>query len=103
MPVFGYKRTFREVRQRVRFTPESGHSEAQERLGLKKRTLNVCFAPDSGRKWLSRGMPAFDPKRTFAVLGVFGLSHERLRRCYGLAPAHCIPGAGAVSLMRADL
>jgi hypothetical protein len=25
---------------------------------------NVCFTPNSGRKWLCRGMSAFDPKRT---------------------------------------
>ena len=34
-----------------RFTPESRHSEAPERVGLKKRTLDVCFAPKSGRNW----------------------------------------------------
>ncbi len=46
----GYKRTFRGLHNYVRFTPESGHSEAQERLGLKKRTSNVCFAPESGHR-----------------------------------------------------
>jgi hypothetical protein len=53
------------VRQRVRFTPESGHSDALERIGLEKRTLNVCFTPNSGHKWVWRWMSAFDPKRTF--------------------------------------
>ncbi len=64
MSAYGYKQTFGEVRQRVRFTPESGHSEAQEHFGLKKRTLDVRSTPDSGRKWLWRGMSASDPKRT---------------------------------------
>ena len=63
MSAFGYKRTFRGSLQNVRFTPESGHSEAQEWVGLKKRTSNVCLTPDSGRKWLWCGMSAYDPKR----------------------------------------
>ncbi len=29
MSAYGYKQTFGEVRQRVRFTPESGHSEGK--------------------------------------------------------------------------
>ncbi len=41
----------------------------QERFGLKKRTLNVRFTPNSGHKWLWRGMSAFDPKRTLVKLG----------------------------------
>ena len=49
MSAYGYKQTSRGSRQRVRFTPESGHSEAEERFGLKKRTLDVRFAPKSGR------------------------------------------------------
>ncbi len=36
------------------------------RFGFKKQTFNVCFAPESGRKWLCRGMSAFDPKRTLS-------------------------------------
>jgi hypothetical protein len=39
MTAYGYKRTFLGVRQRVRFTPDSRQSDAQERLGLKKRTF----------------------------------------------------------------
>ncbi len=39
MSAYGYKQTFRGQLANVRFTPESGHSEAQERLGLKKRSL----------------------------------------------------------------
>ncbi len=65
MSAHGYKRTCGEVRERVRFTPQSGHSEAQEQLGLKERTLDVCFTPRSGHKWLRRWMSAYDPKRTF--------------------------------------
>ncbi len=68
MSATGYKRTYSGQLANVRFTPESGHSEAQERLGLKKRTLDVRFAPKSGHKWLWRGMSAFDPKRTLAQL-----------------------------------
>ncbi len=37
-------------------------------LGLKERTLDVRFAPESGHKWLSLRMSAFDPKRTFVGL-----------------------------------
>ncbi len=33
----------------------------QERFGLKKRTLDVRLAPESGHKWLCRGMSAFEP------------------------------------------
>ncbi len=64
MSAFGYKQTSSGQLANVRFTPESGHSEAQERLGLKKRTSDVRFAPNSGRKWLCRGMSAYDPKQT---------------------------------------
>jgi hypothetical protein len=68
MSAFGYKRTSSPYLANVRFTPESGHSQAQERFGLKKQTLNVCFTPKSGHKWLWRGMSAFDPKRTFSAV-----------------------------------
>ncbi len=64
----GYKQTFQTHPANVRFTPESGHPEAQERVGLKKRTSNVRSTPKSGRKWLWRGMSAFDPKRTCPAL-----------------------------------
>ncbi len=37
---------------------------AQERLDLKKRTLDVRFTPESGRKWVTEFMSAFNPKRT---------------------------------------
>ncbi len=60
----GYKRTCGGAWKKVRFTPESGHSEAPERVGLKKRTLDVCLTPDSGRRWVGRWMSAYDPKRT---------------------------------------
>ncbi len=49
MSASGYKRTFGVWLANVRFTPNSGHSEAQERFGLKKQTLDVCLAPNSGR------------------------------------------------------
>jgi hypothetical protein len=48
MSAYGYKQTYGEVHQRVRFTLNSGHSDEQERFGLKKRTLDVCLAPSSG-------------------------------------------------------
>ncbi len=67
MSASGYKQTCGEVRQRVRFTPVSGHSEAQERVGLKKQTFNVRLAPNSGHKGLWRWMSAYDPKRTLAT------------------------------------
>ncbi len=71
MSAFGYKRTYSGQLANVRFTPESGHSEAQERVGLKKRALDVRFAPKSGHKWLGRGMSAYDRNPTFMVLALF--------------------------------
>ncbi len=53
MSAYGYKRTCGGVSRRVRFTRESRHSEVQERLGLKKRTLRV-----------TEFMSAYDPKRS---------------------------------------
>ncbi len=47
MSASGYKRTCGAVCQRVRFTPESGHSDAQERVRLKMRTSKVRFTPES--------------------------------------------------------
>ncbi len=67
MSAYGYKRTLWDRASNVRFTPESGHSDAQERVGLKKRTLDVRFAPESRHKWLWRGMSAYDPKRTLSI------------------------------------
>ena len=64
MSAFGYKQTSRGLGQNVRFTPKSGHSEAQERVGLKKRTLDVCFAPESRRKWVIVFMSAYDLERS---------------------------------------
>ena len=55
------------MRQRVRFTPESGHPEAQERSRLKKRSSDVRLTPKSGRKWVWRWTSASDPKATFAT------------------------------------
>jgi hypothetical protein len=43
MSASGYKQTLWGRASKVRFAPESRHSEAQERVGLKKRALNVCF------------------------------------------------------------
>ncbi len=68
MSASGYKQTYSGQLANVRFTPESGHSETQERLGHKKRTLDVCFTPESGRKWVTVFMSAYDPKRTLSVL-----------------------------------
>ena len=59
----------------VRVTPESPlfprkrTSSAQERFGLKKRTLDVCLTPDTGRKWVAVFLSANDPKRTLMLLG----------------------------------
>ncbi len=61
MSAFGYKQTCGGVSQSVRCTPESGHTEAQERLGLKKRTLDVRLTPESGRNWVTEFMSAYDP------------------------------------------
>ncbi len=67
MSASGYKQTSRGQLANVCFTPKSGHSEARERVGLKKRTLDVRLAPNSGHKWPWCGMSAFDPKRTLAI------------------------------------
>jgi hypothetical protein len=48
MSASGYKQTYSGQLVNVRFTPNSGHSDEQERFGLKKRTLDVCLAPSSG-------------------------------------------------------
>ncbi len=71
MSASGYKRTYSGQLANVRFTPNSGHSEAQERVGLKKRALDVRFAPKSGHKWLGRGMSAYDRNPTFMVPALF--------------------------------
>ncbi len=68
MSACGYKQTLKGLRDYVRFTPESGHSDAQKRIGLKKQTLDVCFTPKSGHKCPGRGMSAYDPKRTLVKL-----------------------------------
>ncbi len=69
MSASGYKRTYSELLANVRFTPNSGHSEAPERVGRKKQTLDVRLAPKSGRKWVAEVMSASDPKRTFKTTG----------------------------------
>ncbi len=69
MSASGYKRTLWSAAWSVRFAPKSRHSDAQERLGLEKRTLDVRLAPKSGHKRVCRGMSAFDPKRTFTASG----------------------------------
>jgi hypothetical protein len=79
MSAHGYKQTFQGVSQNVRFTPESRHSAAQERFGLKKRKSDVRLAPNSGHKWLGRGMSAFDPKRTLRVMLDVGESKRQPR------------------------
>ncbi len=61
MTAYGYKQTCGQVSDYVRFTPVSGHSEAQERGGLKKRTLDVRLTPNSGLIRVWRGMSAYDP------------------------------------------
>ena len=61
MSAYGYKRTLWGSALNVRFTPESRHSEAEERFGLKKRTLDVRFTPKSGRNWVAEFMSAYDP------------------------------------------
>ncbi len=44
--------------------PQKQTLAALQSFGLKKRTSEVRFTPESGHKWLGRGMSAFDPKRT---------------------------------------
>ncbi len=68
MSASGYKRTSRGQLANVRFTPESRHLDEQERAGLKKRTLDVRFTPESGRNWVIGSMSAYDPKRTIVTL-----------------------------------
>ncbi len=68
MSASGYKQTYGGVSDYVRFTPESGHSEVQERLGLKKQTSDVRYYPESGRKWVTVFMSANDPKRTSSMM-----------------------------------
>ncbi len=67
MTAYGYKQTSRGSLHYVRFTPKSRHWRAPKQLGLRKRTLDVRLAPNSRRKWVGRGMSAFDPKRTFVT------------------------------------
>ncbi len=80
MSASGYKQTFAGSRLSVRFAPESGHSEAQQRVGLKKRTFDVRLTSDTGRKWVAEFLSAYDPKRT--LRGVY--IHPRC--CRILAP-----------------
>ncbi len=61
MSACGYKQTFSGQFANVCFTPNSGHSEAQERVGLKKRTFDDRFTPDTGRKWVAEFLSANDP------------------------------------------
>jgi hypothetical protein len=44
----GYKQTFWGGDDEVRFDPKSRLTEVQERAGLKKQTLDVRLAPESG-------------------------------------------------------
>ena len=71
MSASGYKRTCGGLRDYVRFAPNSGHSEAQARFGLKKQTLNVRLAPDSGRKWVTEVMSATRPIADIDALGAY--------------------------------
>ncbi len=71
MSAYGHKRTLWDHASNVRFAPVSGHSDAQERLGLKKRTSNVRLAPNSRHKWVYGWMSAFDPKRTLAAVDAY--------------------------------
>ncbi len=64
----GYKRTLSARRLSVRFAPESRHSDARNRLGLKKRTLDVRYYPESGRNWVWLEMSASDPLRTLPAV-----------------------------------
>ncbi len=47
MSASGFKQTYRWQLANVRFTPESRHSEAQEQVGLKKRTFATLRHPPS--------------------------------------------------------
>ncbi len=74
MSAYGYKRTCGGVSDYVRFNSESRHSEAQERFGLKKRTLDVRLAPKSGhpRGWSHNRSPT--PKSHTSVIPVTSAS-----------------------------
>ncbi len=52
-------------------------------MGFKKRTLDVCLAPASGRKWVTEFMSAFDPKRTFVAPAKRQLNPTLSTTCLG--------------------
>ncbi|MEE9221601.1 MAG: hypothetical protein V3U34_08770, partial [candidate division NC10 bacterium] len=66
MSGYGYKRKSGACRHYVRFAPNTGHSSAD--VGFSPDY--VCLSPNSGRKWVREFESAFDPKPTFAALGV---------------------------------
>ncbi len=67
MSASGYKRTLLGRVSEVRFTPNTRHSEVQERFALKKRTLNVCLTPDSGRNRVWCWRSVIDPKQKSGI------------------------------------
>ncbi len=114
MSAYGYKRTYGEVPQRVRFTPESRHSDTQERLGLKKRTLDVRFAPESGHSNHDSGSgtcqcPLYPQKQTLERVSLnvrFWLLADSLGRCLErpLYPRkRTFGGARTVRTQKADI
>ncbi len=81
MSAFGYKQTLCPYLANVRFTPESGHSNAQERLGFKKQTLDVRLSPNSGRKSVRRWESAIDPTETLDFKRGILIDHEHAQYC----------------------
>ncbi len=69
---------------------------AQEHFGLKKRTLDVRFTPNSGHKWLCRGMSAYDPKRKLAVPGLNAKAYFVKSLTEGVAPPSALHRITAV-------
>ncbi len=57
MSAYGYKQTYSGQLANVRFTPNSGHSAALERVGRKKQTLDAgvlaALTNTSGRAYTS--------------------------------------------------
>ncbi len=65
MSASGYKQTCGEVGDYVRFAPKSGHSEAQERVGLKKRTSDVRLWLQADYPTTSAPLPLIPQQQTF--------------------------------------
>ncbi len=65
---YGYKQTSRGLRQRVRFTPNTGHRKRDVRFWPDY----VCSSPRSGRFHGLRWTSAYDPKRSWGLATAAG-------------------------------